>query len=200
MVPSHADWRVVLLRTPAQHGIKSPMVRRLRCKLDVVCTNLSLLVTLVLVRRGRNMECPGEDPYVTSVYAREYVRAMQGEHPSGILKTVCTPKHFTGQMFEGDGSNPWNNGTTGCELRILASSTMPTTSNLSLNSGVVNRQSNDTRYPLHDLEKYYLPAFRAAMVDAKAGSVMCAYQVRILPALQDVTDQSIDYYRQLARV
>ena len=32
------------------------------------------------------------------------------------------------------------------------------------------------RYPLHDLEKYYLPAFKAAMVDAGAGSVMCAYQ------------------------
>ena len=54
----------------------------------------------------------------------------------------------------GDGSNPWNNGTT------------------------VNRQSNDTRYPLHDLEKYYLPAFKSAMIDAGAGSVMCAYQVR----------------------
>jgi beta-glucosidase-like glycosyl hydrolase len=101
---------------------------------------------------GRNMECPGEDPHVTSVFAREYVRGMQGDHPSGILKTVCTPKHFVGQLFEGDGSNPWNNGTT------------------------VNRQSNDTRYPLHDLEKYYLPAFKSAMIDAGAGSVLCAYR------------------------
>ena len=58
-------------------------------------------------------ECPGEDPHVTSVFAREYVRGMQGDDPSGILKTVCTPKHFVGQLFEGDGSNPWGNGTTG---------------------------------------------------------------------------------------
>jgi beta-glucosidase len=82
---------------------------------------------------------------------------MQGDdHPSGILKTVTTPKHFQGQTFEGDGSNPWGNGTT------------------------VNRQDNDTRYPVHDLEAYYLPAFKSAMVDAGAGSVMCAYQGRCI--------------------
>ena len=102
------------------------------------------------------MECPGEDPYLTSVYAYEYVTGMQGgnatEMEGKILKTVTTPKHFMGQMFEGDGSNPWGNGTT------------------------VNRQSNDTRYSMHDLESYYLAPFKAAMVDAGAGSVMCAYQ------------------------
>eukprot|EP00912_Choanoflagellata_sp_UC4_P002392 UC4_evm6s1505 len=108
---------------------------------------------------GRNMECTGEDPYLTSVYAYEYVTGFQygagnrnASSNGGILKGITTPKHFTGQMFEGDGSNPYNNGTTW------------------------NRQSNDTRYPLHDLEFYYLPAFKAAMVDAGAGSVMCAYQ------------------------
>ena len=85
------------------------------------------------------------------MFAYNYVSAMQAnDHPSGILKTITTPKHFMGQIFEGDGSNPWKNGTT------------------------VNRQDNDTRYPLHDLEAYYLPAFRSAMVDAQAGSVMCA--------------------------
>ena len=97
--------------------------------------------------------CPGEDPHLSSVYAREYVKGFQGYgHPSGLLKAITTPKHFTGQTFEGDGSDPWGNGTT------------------------VNRQSNDTRYTLRDLEQYFLPAFRAAMVDAEAGSVMCAYQ------------------------
>jgi hypothetical protein len=54
-------------------------------------------------------------------------------HPSGIKKAINTPKHFTGQLFEGDSSDPWGNGTT------------------------VNRQSNDTRYVLRDLEQYYLP-------------------------------------------
>ena len=56
------------------------------------------------------------------------------------------------RLAQGDGSNPWGNGTT------------------------VNRQSNDTRYVLRDLEQYYLPAFKAAMLTAEAGSVMCAYQ------------------------
>ena len=100
---------------------------------------------------GRNMECPGEDPHLTSVYAEMYIKGFQGfGHPSGIKKALNTPKHFTGQLFEGDGSNPWGNGTT------------------------VNRQSNDTRYALRDLEQYYLPAFKAAMITAEAGSVMCA--------------------------
>lgn len=64
-------------------------------------------------------------------------------HPSGIKKAINTPKHFTGQLFEGDSSDPWGNGTT------------------------VNRQSNDTRYVLRDLEQYYLPAFKAAMINAE---------------------------------
>ncbi len=35
----------------------------------------------------------------------------------------------------------------------------------------------------HDLEDTYLHAFRAAIVDAKAGSIMCAYnRVNGLPA------------------
>ena len=31
-------------------------------------------------------------------------------HPSGIKKAINTPKHFTGQLFEGDSSDPWGNG------------------------------------------------------------------------------------------
>ena len=37
------------------------------------------------------------------------------------------------------------------------------------------RHSDDVKVSLHDLEDTYLPAFRAAIVEAKAGSVMCAY-------------------------
>ena len=56
---------------------------------------------------GRNMECPGEDPHVTSVFAFNYVKAMQGDdHPSGLLRTVTTPKHFMGQIFEGERLGP----------------------------------------------------------------------------------------------
>lgn len=37
------------------------------------------------------------------------------------------------------------------------------------------RHSADVHVSKHDLEDTYLPAFRAAIVDAKAGSIMCAY-------------------------
>lgn len=37
------------------------------------------------------------------------------------------------------------------------------------------RHSADVWVSMQDLEDTYLPAFRAAMVDAKAGSIMCAY-------------------------
>ena len=49
---------------------------------------------------GRNMECPGEDPFLTAVYAYQYVRGLQGDHPT-VLKAIATPKHFLGQIFEG---------------------------------------------------------------------------------------------------
>jgi beta-glucosidase len=37
------------------------------------------------------------------------------------------------------------------------------------------RHAADVHVSRHDLEDTYLPAFRAAIVDAKAGSIMCAY-------------------------
>lgn len=37
------------------------------------------------------------------------------------------------------------------------------------------RHSADVHVSKHDLEDTYLPAFRAAIVDARAGSIMCAY-------------------------
>jgi len=44
-------------------------------------------------RWGRGMETFGEDPYLTGRLAVEFVRGMQGDHPS-YLKTVATPKHY----------------------------------------------------------------------------------------------------------
>jgi beta-glucosidase-like glycosyl hydrolase len=100
---------------------------------------------------GRIKETPGEDPYLTSQFAIQYVRGLQGDHPR-VLKAAATPKHFIGHLFEGEGSDPYGNGT------------------------MVSRVSNDTRFSLQDLEQYYLPPFRAALKDAKAESLMCAYQ------------------------
>ena len=110
---------------------------------------------------GRVMECPGEDPYLTSVYAVAYIRGLQDTNKSNnnkndrnsshYWKVAATPKHLVGHFFEGDRSDPWSNGT------------------------VYQRYANDTRFTVQDLQQYYLPPFRAALVSAKAASVMCAY-------------------------
>jgi beta-glucosidase len=44
-------------------------------------------------RWGRGMETYGEDPYLTSRMAVEFVRGLQGDNPD-YLKVVSTPKHF----------------------------------------------------------------------------------------------------------
>ena len=96
--------------------------------------------------------CPGEDPYLTSVYAREIISALQGGFGAGntsakYFKTITTPKHFVGQIFEG---GDMGNGTT------------------------MDRTRNDSRISIQDLEGYYLRPFRAALVDGGSGSFMCA--------------------------
>ena len=90
-------------------------------------------------RWGRGMETYGEDPYLTSRMAVEFVRGLQGDNPN-YLKVVSTPKHFAVH----DGPEPLRH---------------------KFNVDVSN----------HDLEDTYLPAFRASIVEAHAGSVMCAY-------------------------
>lgn len=51
-----------------------------------------------------------------------------------------------------------------------------TPKHFAVHSGPEPSRHVDNIYPsLHDLEDTYLPAFRAAIVDAKAGSIMCAY-------------------------
>ena len=90
-------------------------------------------------RWGRGMETYGEDPYLTSRMAIEFVRGLQGDDPN-YLKAVSTPKHFAVH----NGPEPLRH---------------------TFNVDVSN----------HDLEDTYLPAFRAAIVEGHADSVMCAY-------------------------
>ena len=44
-------------------------------------------------RWGRAQETCGEDPYLTSRLAYEYVRGMQGDDPK-YIQTISSPKHF----------------------------------------------------------------------------------------------------------
>jgi beta-glucosidase len=54
--------------------------------------------------------------------------------------------------------------------------TIATPKHFAVHSGPEStRHTVDIKVSLHDIEDTYLPAFRAALVDAKADSVMCAY-------------------------
>ena len=109
-----------------------------------------------------------QDPYLTSVYAREIISAMQGGFGAGntsakYFKTIATPKHFVGQIFEG---GDMGNHTT------------------------MDRTRNDSRISIQDLEGYYLRPFRAALVEGGSGSLMCAYSgavARVLPRVRPHT-------------
>jgi beta-glucosidase len=90
-------------------------------------------------RWGRGQETYGEDPYLTSRMAVNFIQGMQGDDPN-YLKTVATAKHFA--VHSG-----------------------PEKNRFAFNSVVSQR----------DLRMTYLPAFQAAITEAKAGSIMSAY-------------------------
>ena len=46
-------------------------------------------------RWGRGQETPGEDPYLTSQYAYEFVRGMQEGEDSRYLKASSCCKHYS---------------------------------------------------------------------------------------------------------
>ena len=91
-------------------------------------------------RWGRGQETYGEDPYLTSRMAVNYIKGLQGNDPV-YLKCVATPKHFA--VHSGPDT-----------LRTVF----------------------DVSVTKHDLWDTYLPAFEACVREAKAGSVMGAYQ------------------------
>jgi beta-glucosidase len=90
-------------------------------------------------RWGRGQETYGEDPFLTSQMALQYVSAMQDEH-DGLLKAVSTPKHFAVHS----GPDP-------------------------------ERHGFDAKVDPRDMWNTYLPAFRTAVTQGGAWSVMSAY-------------------------
>jgi beta-glucosidase len=90
-------------------------------------------------RWGRGQETYGEDPYLTSRLAVNFIRGLQGDDPN-YLKTVATPKHFA--VHSGPEKNRY-----------------------AFNAVVSPR----------DLRMTYLPAFQACITEAKAASIMSAY-------------------------
>jgi hypothetical protein len=86
---------------------------------------------------GRNMEAPGEDPFVVGEYGKAWVRGMQGEGGEGgaasvspggrpYLKAYATPKHFVGQVLWWESLAPpahTNSTSRGRRTRAAASPT-----------------------------------------------------------------------------
>ena len=89
-------------------------------------------------RWGRNEESYGEDPFLESRIAVQFVRGMQGDDPR-YLKTVSTPKHFIANNEEG------------------------------------RRHTGSSDVDERNLREFYMPAFKAAVTEGGAFSVMCAY-------------------------
>jgi len=90
-------------------------------------------------RWGRGQETYGEDPFLISALAVEFIRGLQGDHPK-YLKTAAAAKHFA------------------------------------VHSGPEKtRHSDNYSASPKALIETYLPAFKAAVVDANVETVMCAY-------------------------
>lgn len=104
-------------------------------------------------RWGRGQEVPGEDPVLTSQYAIQYIKGLQGlaRNPedgsdqaiSPYLQIGATCKHFLAYDLEN-----WN-GT--------------------------DRVHFDAKLSTRDLVEYYLPVFKACVQEAQVASVMCSY-------------------------
>jgi beta-glucosidase len=90
-------------------------------------------------RWGRGQETYGEDPFLTAMLGRAFVRGLEGDDPK-YLKAAACAKHYAVHS----GPEPL-------------------------------RHVFDVAPNNHDLWNTYLPAFKALVVNAKVGGVMCAY-------------------------
>jgi len=98
---------------------------------------------------GRTFEYFGEDPFLAGRIAAAWTRGVQSE---GIIANV---KHFAVNNQEGIGANP-----PGAPIGV---------------AGPGSRMTVDARLDERTLREIYLPQFEAAIREAGAGSVMCAY-------------------------
>ena len=99
-------------------------------------------------RWGRNIETPGEDPYLTGEYAAAFVQGMQEaeEDPDHILASACC-KHYVANSME--------------------SSTV---------AGVSwNRHNFNANISKQDLVDSYMAPFQACVEQGKVSGLMCSY-------------------------
>ncbi|KAF5194548.1 Beta-d-xylosidase [Thalictrum thalictroides] len=110
-------------------------------------------------RWGRGQETPGEDPFVVSRYAVNYVRGLQemekdGNSSSDKLKVSSCCKHYTAYDVDN-----WKG---------------------------IDRFHFDAKVTLQDMEDTYQPPFKSCVVEGHVSSVMCSYnRVNGVPTCAD---------------
>lgn len=99
-------------------------------------------------RWGRNIETPGEDPYLTGQYAINFVRGFQNDptDPTHLLASACI-KHYVANSMESTTQNGVN----------------------------YNRHDFDASVTLQDLYDSYLLPFQAGVEEGGVSSIMCSY-------------------------
>ena len=99
-------------------------------------------------RWGRNIETPGEDPYLSGQYAIEFVRGMQEDGDDGgrLLASACC-KHYVANSMDNsnvDGEHHWRN-------------------------------EFDARVTTQDLIDSYMPPFQSCVEVGRVSGLMCSY-------------------------
>eukprot|EP00931_Biecheleriopsis_adriatica_P070744 TRINITY_DN44536_c0_g1_i1.p1 TRINITY_DN44536_c0_g1~~TRINITY_DN44536_c0_g1_i1.p1 ORF type:complete len:877 (-),score=200.93 TRINITY_DN44536_c0_g1_i1:62-2692(-) len=115
-------------------------------------------------RWGRNLETPGEDPYLNGQYGVWHTKGLQYGEDKRYLQAVVTLKHWDAYSLEDGGGK-----------------------------GAPTRHTFDAVISKADLAGTYFPAFKAAVREGGARGVMCSYnEVNGVPScankflLQDV--------------
>lgn len=100
-------------------------------------------------RWGRNIETPGEDPYLSGEYAENFVQGFQEapEDPSHIQASACC-KHYVANEME---------STTQADGEHY------------------DRQHVDSSVSMQDLVDSYMRPFQACVEKGKVSSLMCSY-------------------------
>ncbi|BBN10356.1 beta-glucosidase [Marchantia polymorpha subsp. ruderalis] len=117
-------------------------------------------------RWGRGQETPGEDPYLTSIYAEYFVRGMQEDD------------EYEGQNLRTSGKGPAQLKTSACCKHFTA---------YDIDQWYdVDRYDFDAKVTQQDLLDTYNPPFQSCIEDGKASSLMCSYnRVNGVPTCAD---------------
>ena len=99
-------------------------------------------------RWGRNIETPGEDPYLSGEYATEFVQGFQNhpDDPKHLMASACCKHYVANSMEDTKQQNiEWT------------------------------RHDYDATITQQDLVDSYMPAFQACVEKGKVSSLMCSY-------------------------